>query len=214
MHGVTDDIMAAMLLLNLAVLGTSRLTFCITLVAAQGALVGLLPLVSSSGVTLRTLILAGAAITLKGIVFPRLLSSAMRGADVRREVEPYVGWGFSLLLGLALLGISFWLGAKLPLPPAAPESAFVVPGAICTILIGLLVIVSRKKAVTQVVGYLVLENGIAAFGLAVVPDVPLLVELGLLLDVFVAVFVMAIIIYHISREFDHIDADRLSALKG
>lgn len=64
------------------------------------------------------------------------------------------------------------------------------------------------------VGYLVLENGIAAFGLAVVPDVPLLVELGLLLDVFVAVFVMAIIIYHISREFDHIDADRLSALKG
>ncbi|HAK93492.1 MAG TPA: hydrogenase [Planctomycetes bacterium] len=214
MHGMTDGIMAALLVLNLALLGTSRLAFCITLVAAQGVLTGLLPLVSSSGVTLRTLFLAAAVIALKGVVFPRLLSNAIRGADVRREVEPYVGWGLSLLLGLGLLGISFWLGAKLPLPAAAPEAALVVPGAICTILIGLLVIVSRKKAVTQVAGYLVLENGIAAFGLAVVPDVPLLIELGILLDVFVAVFVMAIMIYRISQEFDHIDADRLSALKG
>jgi len=60
----------------------------------------------------------------------------------------------------------------------------------------------------------VLENGIYCFGLAVVSGMPLLLELGVLMDIFVAVFVMGIAIYHINREFDHIDADRLSALKG
>ena len=58
-----------------------------------------------------------------------------------------------------------------------------------------------------------MENGIYAFGMAFAVEEPLLVEMGILLDVFVAVFVMGITIYHISREFDHIDTDRLSALK-
>jgi hydrogenase-4 component E len=77
----------------------------------------------------------------------------------------------------------------------------------------LLLIVSRRKAVTQTLGYLAMENGIYAFGLAFAVEEPLLVEMGVLLDVFVAVFVMGIAIHHISREFDHIDTDRLSALK-
>jgi len=85
--------------------------------------------------------------------------------------------------------------------------------AMFTILTGLLLIVSRRKALTQVVGYLVMENGVYAFGAALAVDEPLLVELGVLLDVLVAVFVMGIAIYHISREFDHIDTDQLSALR-
>ncbi len=73
--------------------------------------------------------------------------------------------------------------------------------------------VSRSKAVTQVLGYLVLENGIYCFGLGAAPRSPALVEMGILLDVFVAVFVMGITIYHINREFDHIDTDQLISLK-
>ena len=80
-------------------------------------------------------------------------------------------------------------------------------------MVGLLLIVSRSKAVMQALGYLAMENGIYAFGLAFAVEEPLLVEMGVLLDVFVAVFVMGIAIHHISREFDHIDTDRLSALK-
>jgi len=67
--------------------------------------------------------------------------------------------------------------------------------------------------VSQVLGFLVMENGIYVFGVGVVKEISLLVELGVLLDVFVAVFVMGITIFHISREFDHIDTDRLSTLK-
>ena len=85
--------------------------------------------------------------------------------------------------------------------------------ALFTIATGLAIIVSRRKAVTQVVGYLAMENGIYVFGAAFAIREPLLVEMGVLLDVFVAVFVMGIMIHHIGREFDHIDTDRLSVLK-
>ncbi len=75
-----------------------------------------------------------------------------------------------------------------------------------------MIIVSRRKAITQVIGYLALENGVYAFATAVALQMPALVELGILLDVFVGVFVMGIAIFHIGREFNHIDADRLASL--
>jgi hydrogenase-4 component E len=110
-----------------------------------------------------------------------------------------------------MLATSFWLNARLVLP-TPPVTPFVVPVALFTTLAGLFVVVSRRKALTQVLGYLVLENGIYAFGAGVAQDGPLIVELGVLLDVFVAVFVMGIAIFHINREFDAIDTDRLASL--
>jgi hydrogenase-4 component E len=81
------------------------------------------------------------------------------------------------------------------------------------LLIGLLTLVSRVKAVTQVVGYLVMENGIFLFGVLLLEAMPYLIELGVLLDLFVGVFVMGIVIFHINRAFDHIDVDQLSTLR-
>lgn len=214
MHGMVENIMAVLLLLNLALTASSRLAGCISLVATQGVVLGLLPLFALEGFTPRGLFLAGFVIVLKGIIFPRLLANTIRNVSVRREVEPFVGYGSSLMIGTALTVIAFWLGTRLPLPSLPEGMSLVLPGAIATILIGLFLIISRRKAVMQVLGYLVMENGIAAFGLAVVSKIPLLIELGVLLDAFVAIFVMAIMIYHISREFDHMDADQLNTLKG
>jgi hydrogenase-4 component E len=214
MQGMTENIMAVLILINLALTASSRLGGCINLVAVQGIAIGLLPLFAQEGLTLRGFLLAAFVVILKGIVFPRLLINTVRDAAVRREVEPFVGYGFSLMIGTALTVIAFWLGTKLPLSLSPSGMSLVLPGAIGTIFTGLFMIVSRRKAVTQVLGYLVMENGIAAFGLAVVSEIPFLIELGILLDTFVAIFVMAIMIYHISREFEHIDVDQLSALKG
>jgi hydrogenase-4 component E len=105
-----------------------------------------------------------------------------------------------------------WLGGRLPLPVPA-KSPLVVPLALFTTMVGLFAVVSRRKALTQVLGYLVMENGIYAFGLAFAHNEPLLIELGTLLDVFTAVFVMGITIFHINREFDHIDTDQLNTLR-
>jgi len=90
----------------------------------------------------------------------------------------------------------------------------VVPVALFMIFVGLFVIISRRKAISQILGYIILENGTYAFGMAVLRETPMLVELGILLDAFVAVFVMGVAIYHINREFEHMDADLLDTLKG
>jgi len=208
-----DAGLVTVVLLNLLVLGSSRLAACIHCVAVQGVLLGLMTFVAHEGAnTLRTAVLAVASISVKGVAFPLLLFRALREAEVRREIEPYIGYNLSLLIGLAALLFSFWLSGRLPLPHA-PLSSLIVPVALFTSLVGLFVIISRKKALTQVLGYLVLENGIYAFGVGLVQNAPLVVELGVLLDVFVAVFVMGITIFHINRQFDHIDTDRMALLK-
>jgi hydrogenase-4 component E len=88
-----------------------------------------------------------------------------------------------------------------------------VPVALSTVVIGLLVLTTRSKAITQVVGYLILENGIFVFGLSQVERVPFLVEAGVLLDIFVGVFIMGIVVFHINREFDSLDSARLTELR-
>ena len=175
---------------------------------------GLLPLLlHAQGSWGRAAALAAAGMILKGVVFPIVLTRILRDINVRREVEPFVGYGTSVMAGVGMLAFSMWLTRRLSLS-AVPESALIMPAGFATVLIGLFLIVSRRKAVTQVLGYIVMENGIYAFGTALAGGVPLLVELGVLLDAFVAVFIMSIAIYHISREFDHIDVDQLDRLQG
>ncbi len=208
-----DTLLVLLVVTSLKLLGSSRLGSCIRTVAFQGVLLGFLPLLAHpENVGRRLLFMTAAAAGLKGVVFPWLLFRALQGARVRREVEPFVGYTSSILAGvLALIG-SLWVGSRLRLPEP-PASSLLLPVALSTMLVGLFLIVSRRKALSQVLGYLVFENGIYAFGVGVAYEAPLLVELGVLLDVFVGVFVMGIAIFHIRREFDSIDTTRLEALR-
>jgi hydrogenase-4 component E len=88
-----------------------------------------------------------------------------------------------------------------------------VPASLATVLTGFLVLTTRRKAITQVVGYLTLENGIFVFGLTLAEAIPFLVEIGVLLDLFVAVFVMGIIMDHIQREFSSLSTEHLTSLR-
>jgi hydrogenase-4 component E len=214
MSNTADIIMIFLVLTNLMLLGLSRLGACIRIVAVQGILLGLLPLLVKNGSFLAHLIfLSAAIICLKGIVFPGLLMRTLRDMDAQHDVEPFVGYGMSIILAPLALVACMWFGSQLMLPVEI-ASSLVVPVAFFTITSGLFLIVSRKKALTQVLGYLVMENGIYVFGTSIAARQPLLVELGILLDVFVAVFVMGIAIFHINREFEHTDVDRLNKLKG
>jgi hydrogenase-4 component E len=150
---------------------------------------------------------------LKGVVFPRLMLGALRDADVRREKRPAVGYTMSMLVGFVALAGAAWLSSRLPAFPASP-STLAAPVSFFMIFVGLFIIVSRNHAVNQIVGYLVLENGIYVFGVVVLHELPLLVELGVLLDAFAAVFVMGVAVYHINSEFDHLEVDQLDMLKG
>lgn len=207
-----DFIFVILLLSDLILLGSSRFGVLIRTLTVQGVLLGMLPLLTGrDGLSTHHWILAGGVLLLKGVAFPFLLERSRRQAGVSRELEPLVGFSLSLLIGILALAFSIWMGSRLPLP-VATSSRLVVPVALFTLLSGLFLIVARHKALTQVIGYLTMENGIYAFGVALAYEEPLLVELGVLLDVFVGVFVMGIAIFHISREFDHIDTHRLSQL--
>jgi hydrogenase-4 component E len=214
MNNAADIVMVLLVLTNLMLLGLSRLGACIRIVAVQGVALGLLRLLIDGGtVDLNGTVFALAIITLKGGVFPWMLARTLRELNTQREIEPFIGYGTSLVLGTVSLMVCIWLGSRLPLPEPV-MSPLIVPVAFFTIMSGLFLIVSRRKALTQVLGYLVLENGIYVFGVALVDEQPVLVELGILLDVFVAIFVMGIAIFHINREFDHIDTDKLSGLRS
>ena len=212
MQALANPVLTALIVATLMLLGSGSIAACIRLVAVQGILLGLLPLVQGEPLGVRLLLLAAGSMALKGVAFPWLLARAQREAGVRREVEPWIGFTASLVFGVAALAGSLWLTTRLPLPPGITPT-LALPVALFLVMVGLFLIVTRRKALTQVLGYLVLENGVYVFGVGLALREHMLVELGVLLDAFVAVFVMGIIVFHISREFDHIDVDRLSALK-
>jgi hydrogenase-4 component E len=200
-------------LTDFAVLGTTRLSTCIRALAVQGLLLGVLPLLLSTHLSPHVVLLAVGTLVVKAVVLPWFLTWAIREVAVRREVEPLVGYITSLLLGALALGLAFAIATRLPLPLARTQEALLVPVSLTTVMIGLIVLTTRRKAVTQVVGYLMLENGIYLFGLTQAESVPFLLELGVLLDVFVGVFIMGIVVFHINREFDSLDSARLTELQ-
>ena len=210
MHDTAQIVLLLVVLTDLAVLGTSRLSSCIRGLAAQGLLLGLLPLLIAPHLSVHAASLALGTVAVKAVVLPWFLAWAIREAAVRREIEPLVGFIASQLLGALALALAFAIASRLPLPTA--QQPLLVPVSLATLMIGFIVLTTRRKALTQVVGYLILENGIYLFGLTQTESVPFLIELGVLLDVFVGVFIMGIVVFHINREFDSLDATRLTEL--
>jgi hydrogenase-4 component E len=205
-------LLVGILLLNLFMLGTSRIRALIQAAALQGVVLGVIPLMISSHSDWNAVLIAVASIVLKGSVIPQMLRRALREAQIKREVEPLIGFVPTMLLGAVgtLLSIAFASG--LPLDPAHQE-LLIVPASFSTVATGFLLLTTRIKAITQAIGYLVLENGVFIFGMLLVEAMPLLVEIGVLLDLFVGIFVVSIIIHHINREFASLDTRRLSSLK-
>jgi hydrogenase-4 component E len=197
-----DPLLIVALALNFVALGVSRIRGVINAAALQGILLGICPLLIHPEIGLRGLLLVVVTIALKGFVIPTFLVHAMREAHVQHEVTPFVNFISSLLLGALGTGLAMVFSSTLPLA-AAHTDVLIVPASLST----------RKKAMTQVVGYLMLENGIFLFGLLLLEAMPFLVEVGVLLDLFTCVFVMGIIIHHISREFASISTEHLAELK-
>ena len=209
-----DMVFILVVVIDLFTLASSRLNAAIRAVALQGALLSVLPLLLASweheiG---HVLLLSLGALAIKAIFIPWLMFRAIREAAIRREVEPIIGFVPSMILGGVGVALAFAFSRGLPLP--SPERhAFLVPTALATVWTGLLLVVSRKKAVNQVLGFLMLENGVFVFGLLLAEFMPVMVEAGVLLDLFAAVFVMGIVMFHINREFSSLDTEKLTALK-
>lgn len=212
MSTLTNLLLFSIVLINLYLLSASRLGTAVKALAAQGVALALLPL-SLHGLQLsvHTILIPVITLVVKGVAIPLLLNRAMREVEVNREVAPYIGQTASLLWGGLFLIISFWVSARLVLPLGV-HSRIWVPVALSGVMMGLFLIIARRKAITQVMGYLVLENGIYTFALALVLKMPYLIEMGVLLDVFIAVFIMGIMLNHIKETFEDFDTEHLTTL--
>lgn len=208
---LSDHLLILVMLLNFALLGTGRLAFSVRAVALQGILLGILPGILHPFSWHLELITIG-ILVIKGVMIPWMLTAAIDKAGIKREDQPHLGFGPTLVLCAIFTALAFLFAPRLPLV-AAHQGHLFLPAAIATLMAGFLLLTTRRKAISQVIGYLVLENGIFVFGLLLTQAMPVMVEAGALLDLLVGIFVMGIVIGHISREFSTLDTSRLSALR-
>jgi hydrogenase-4 component E len=195
-----NAILVIVLVMNLFALGSSRIHSVISIAGTQGALLGVIPLLVHQNLAIPIILMAVTAVTFKGIVIPGIMFRALRDAQIKREVEPLIGLLPSIFLGAMATVFAIVLSGQLPLASRHGDT-LLVPASIATVLVGFILLTTRSKALNQVVGYLVLENGIFIFGMLLVEAMPLVVEMGVLLDLFVGIFVICIIVNHINRGF-------------
>ena len=211
MSGTLNLLVGLAMGLNLLALSSSRLPSIIRAAALQGMILGVLPLLMGHEFNVIVALVAAGTVAVKGFMIPVLLQRALRAANIDREVEPLIGFVQSLLVGAGATIGSVALAGVLPLRPEHAGS-LLVPGAFATLVSGFLLLMGRTKAISQVCGYLLLENGIYLFGMLLIRATPLIVEAGILLDLTVAVFVIGIIVDRIQREFDTLDTRKLTSL--
>ena len=154
----------------------------------------------------------------KAILVPVLLERLVDRLDIRREIEPILNVPFSVMIsgGLTLLGYvvadSFYHPEQAPGPAAMGHNTLAV--AISLFLIGFFMMINRRKALTQVLALLSLENGLFLAAISLTYGMPLIVELGVFFDVLVAVLVLGILVYRIRETFESMDVSKMRKLRG
>jgi len=204
--------LVAVLLLDFALAATGRLVVLVRAFALQAGLLGVLAILLEGVNNRHAWAVAVGTLVFKALVIPYFLLQAAERTGSAREHRPLIPYGLSLLLAAGGTGLAFALALRLP-AESLQGGVLLGAAAFATMFAGLLLLVSRGTALAQVVGYLVLENGIFLFGLSLLRHMPIIVEMGILLDVFVGAFVMGIVVYNIHRTFDHIDVASLTSLR-
>jgi hydrogenase-4 component E len=149
---------------------------------------------------------------LKAFILPGYLERIKNRVGGGRELQPYVNIATSLILAGLLVLLAYAVMRPLVLVSTLPTRDS-LPLAMGLIFVGLFVVITRKKALTQIVGFLVMENGIALLAALGTFGIPLIIELGVFLDVLMGFMVMQVFVYHIHGTFESIDVDQLNELK-
>jgi hydrogenase-4 component E len=157
-------------------------------------------------------ITAGLALGLKGIVIPYALNRMIHSLGIHRDVEQVVGVGLTMLaaLGLTALSLMLVLKATASAPSLAREGLAI---ALAIILLGMLMMITRRNAVTQIIGFMSIENGLI-LGATGARGMPLVVEISVAFSVLIALFVFAVFVFRIRERFDTVDVGALERVRG
>jgi len=211
------DILKALLLLSVLLsLASNRLMALVKIIAFQGVIVSIMPLALENGHDMSVVSLAFLAsmLLIKGCIMPGALYIAIKKVITLREVEPYIGYHASIVISLILVMVASLVSDRLT-PYMPPINGMLLPTGLTCLGAGFFLMMSRQKAITQVIGYLMLENGIYLLGTALASEThsQYILEFGVLLDLLAGVMIMGIILYQINRTYDNIDTGLLKSLK-
>lgn len=155
---------------------------------------------------------SGITVLSKGILIPLFLGRIIRKMRVTHEVEPYISNAVSLSISGALVAVVYTALRDAIFIEGFSRNALQI--SIAVILIGLFIMITRRKAVTQVIGLLFMENGLFLAGFSLTSGMPTVIELGVLFDVLMGVIILGIFAVQIRRTFASADLDQLNTLKG
>ena len=204
---------AVLLLLAFAMIAQRRIVTLITLFTLQGAVLVLSTAVVGF-VTAQPHLYVSAAITLvlKVVLIPLLLQRAVDRLDLRHDVESLINIPTTMLIGIAVVIVSFNLAQ-----PIAKLSTSLTRGtlgiALACVLLSFLMMITRAKAVPQVIGFLAMENGLFFAATSATYGMPMVVELGIALDVLIGVLILGVFIFQIREQFDSLDIRHLERLR-
>ena len=204
------------LLAAVLVLWRRELAAIVRLLAVQGALVAAVPaLLAVHGAdreaTAELLAVAAGTLLLKAAVLPAMLRRVLARSGEARETEPLVNVTASLLAAAALTLLVYAVAQPM-VRPAPSTSTLLIPVDIAVVLLGFFVLVTRRRALSQVVGFLLLDNGIATTAFLATAGVPLVVELGVALDLLFVVLVLQVLTARLQATFGATDIDGLREL--
>jgi hydrogenase-4 component E len=157
-------------------------------------------------------IIAILTLLFKSILIPYFLIYIIREIKVKREIDLYVKISPSLIIGGVLVVISYYLIRSINV--ISELSSFALSASMSLVSIGLFIMISRKKAIMQMLGILIMENGLFLGAISLTYGMPLLVELGIFFDVLIAVLIMGILIFRINKTFESVDTSILKNLIG
>jgi hydrogenase-4 component E len=202
----------AIVLCNLSLLATSRLSAMIKGVAVQGALLSLLPVLLPNPVQkAHVFVLLFLTVAVKGFVIPGFLFKAIRNVKTTRETGLPIGNSLSILCGILAAAVSFFVLRKVPFYSMV-VSPFHASTAMTTAFIGLFLIITRRNVVSQIIGYIVFENAGFILGVSIAAFQPFFIEMGVLLDVLVGVIIMVMAAKYVHTEHDTISISTLERL--
>ncbi len=205
---------AGMLLTAYLMVGQKALFVAIRLYGLQSILLGAVA-VAMGLADQRFHLFTGAALTiaLKGVLIPWFLMRVIDRIGIHREIEPLVNVPSSLLICLGLTVIGYRVSTGLA-DAGQGATHHVIGVSLSMLLMGLFMMVTRRKAVTQILALLTVENAVFLVALGATSGMPLVVELGISFDVILAVLVLGILVHRIAERFESMDVSRLSKLKG
>ena len=213
MIDLVDTSLTLVLLSVLIAFGAGRLPGLIKVVAFQGVVVSLVPLLIGHDLTTGGTVFTLVTLAIRGMVIPLAIYLAIKRVAIRREVDPIVGPTASLLAGLVLIVAAFYVSGTLDLPALAGKSTLLLPTAISLLVAGMFLLMARRNAIAMVLGYIMLENGIYLVGTTFSVRTHHIVEFGILLDVLAGVMIMAVILQNIKREQGDVDTSLMRTLK-